>query len=76
MHFDRFDIVEAHYAFCSDYHEGQGSKKYQRLCRISDPNGRIQLRVSPLWGGYSSLSENGKEIYLQLVDRFEKDLLG
>ena len=71
MYFDRFDIVEAHYAFYSDYHEGQWSKKYERLCRISDPNGRIQLRVSPLWRGFESLSENGKEIYNQLVNRFE-----
>jgi len=68
MYFDRFDIVTAHYAFYTDYHEGQWSKKYERLSRISNPNGKIQLRVSPLWRGFESLSDNGKEIYKQLVE--------
>jgi hypothetical protein len=34
MYFDRFDIVEAHYWFASDYHGGQFSELYSRLCRI------------------------------------------
>ena len=65
MHWDRFDIVEAHYAFACDYHSGQSSGLYARLCRISK-----YFTPSPLWRGYESLSENGKEIYSQLVDKW------
>lgn len=35
MYFDRFDIVEAHYAFSCDYHSGMFSDLYKRSCRIS-----------------------------------------
>ncbi len=34
MYWDRFDIVEAHYWWCADHHEGQWSATYARLCRI------------------------------------------
>ena len=67
MYFDRFDIVAAHYAFYSDYHEGQWSRGYSRLCRISK-----YFRPSPLWKGLESLSENGKEIYRSLQERLSK----
>lgn len=66
MYFDRFDICEAHYAFAADYHAGQGSDLYARLSRISR-----YFRPSPLFRGYDSLSENGKEIYAGLMERFE-----
>ena len=58
MYFDRYDIVEAHYAFACDYHSGQSSDLYAKLCRIS-------RYYSPgrAWKGYDSLSENGKAIY-------------
>ena len=62
--FNRFDIVEAHYAYYSDYHEGQGSRKYARLSRILG-----YFRPSPLFRGYESLTENGQEIYDALVER-------
>ncbi|GAF93761.1 unnamed protein product [marine sediment metagenome] len=34
-HYDRWDIVDAHYWHCADYHDGQFSDKYERLCQIS-----------------------------------------
>ena len=58
MWFDRFDIVSAHYAFCADYHSGQGSELYAKLCRI----GRY-FNPGAMWRGYDSLSENGRAIY-------------
>lgn len=30
----RFDIVDAHYWWCNDHHDGQWSREYERLCRI------------------------------------------
>ena len=56
MYFDRFDIVSAHYAFWSDH-------SADRLSRI-----RQWVRLGPLFRGFSSLSENGRAIYLNLVD--------
>ena len=58
--FNRWDICEAYFAFCQDYHEGQFSEKYARLC--SNP-----WNPGPLWEGYDSLSENAKDIYDALV---------
>ena len=63
MYFDRFDIVSAHYAFCADYHEGQYSDLYAKLCRIGN-----YFTPSMAWKGYDSLSENGKVIYDNLVE--------
>lgn len=62
MFFDRFDIVEAHYAFACDYHSGQWSELYAKLSRISK-----YFTPSPLWRGFESLSENAQEIYNNLV---------
>lgn len=62
MEFDRFDIVEAHYLFLNDYHEGKHSKKYARLCHILS-----YFKPSPLSRGYEDLSENGQAIYDALV---------
>lgn len=63
MWFDRFDIVSAHFLFLSDYHEGQWSDKYLRLCRLAH-------YFSPGHGlDYSTLSENGQAIYDNLVAR-------
>jgi len=62
MYYDRFDIVSAHYAFAVDYHGGQSSELYARQCRI-----RSYFTPGAAWEGYDSLTENGKEIYQQLV---------
>lgn len=64
MNWDRFDIVEAHYAFCCDYHSGQSSELYARLCRISR-----YFSPSPLFRGFASLTENGQEIYRALEEK-------
>lgn len=34
MYFDRFDICLAWYHYLAEYHEGQGSEKYARLCKL------------------------------------------
>lgn len=65
MYWDRFDIVEAYYCFFCDYHEGQFSHKYMRLSKILG-----YYKPSPLDKGYDSLSENGKVIYDNLVEKY------
>jgi hypothetical protein len=61
MYFNRFDIVEAYYLFLSEYHEGQASRRYARLCKM-------QRYFKPAWNfNWDSLSDNGKEIYYNLV---------
>jgi len=62
LHWDRWDIVTAHYAYCNDWHSGQNSPEYARLCRI-----RRYFKPNPYWDGYASLSENGEAIYDELV---------
>lgn len=66
MYFDRFDIISAHYLFYTLYHEGQWSDKYKRLCKLSR-----YYTPSPCDGGFDSLSENGKDIFMMLVEREE-----
>jgi hypothetical protein len=66
MDWDRYDIVEAYYAFYTDYHGGKSSSEYIRLCHIL-----TYFKPSPLFKGYESLSENGKEIYDNLVLKFD-----
>ena len=62
MYFDRFDIVEAHYWYCVEYHEGQWSPLYERLCRI----GRY-YKPSPMVMSSADLGINAREIYENLV---------
>lgn len=62
MYFDRFDILEAHYWYCADYHSGQWSGEYARLCRIQ----RMGFRPGARANGPGS--ENAKAIYDALVD--------
>ena len=54
--------MEAHYTFCCDWHDGQSSTLYAKLCHI-----RKYFKPSPLFNGYDSLSDNGKAIYDHLV---------
>ena len=69
MYFDRFNICEAYYAFAVDYEIGGDayttSKRgiFQRLRRM-------HFKVSPLFKGYESLDDNGKDIYRQLEERY------
>jgi len=60
MYFDRFDIVAAHYVFYSDFHGGQWSREYARPSKIS-----TYFHTSGM--DYDKLTENGKEIYNNLL---------
>ena len=66
MYFDRFDIIEAYHLFFVNYHEGQTSRKYMRLCKM-----RKYYKPSLTFSGVDSLSENALEIYENLVKREE-----
>jgi hypothetical protein len=59
-HYDRSDIVDAHYWFCVDYHTGQWSQLYARQCRISR-----YFKPSILARGPAT--ENAQAIYDNLV---------
>ena len=61
MEFDRFDIVQAHYWFCADYHEGQASEKYAKLSRISGYYKPGAMERGPT-------NENAKAIYDALAE--------
>ena len=65
MYFDRLDIIEAHYLYLSENHEGQWSEKYAKLCKILK-----YFSPSPFLK-YESLSENGQAIYMNLNNRGE-----
>ena len=62
MYWDRWDIVAAYYAYYTDWHAGQGSPEYARLCRI-----RRYFKPGRYWDGYASLTENGEAIYDELA---------
>lgn len=62
MQFDRFDILSAYYLYGSEYHSGQGSKEYAYMGRASNCGFKPGLSLS-----YESLSDNGKEIFDNLV---------
>ena len=32
--YDRFDVVSAHYWYCTHYHNGMWSREYSRLCKM------------------------------------------
>lgn len=66
MYFDKFDICEAYYMFATLYHGGQFSKEYRIFGRLE----KIKFRPAPNLSE-ETLSENGKEIFDQLVSRHE-----
>lgn len=71
MYFDRFDILEAHYAFCDENHNGQTCPLYWRLCRIQNIMDRFKYSPGAMgMRGYDRLSDNAKEIYDGLNIRF------
>ena len=67
MHFDRWDIVEAYYWYLSDYHEGQGSKNYARLCKLEDI-----YRPGFTTSASGPSNENSRAIYDALVAKSSK----
>ena len=61
MYFDRFDVCSAWYLFLEQYHEGQGSDRYARLCKLMET-----FYPSPLLC-YETLNDNAREIFHSLV---------
>ena len=64
MTFDRFDICEAHYVFAMLWHDGMWGSIYAKFAQFE----RIQFRPKPSLEGPENLSENGLEIYEQLLE--------
>ena len=63
---DRFSIVEGHYHYYSEYHEGQWSDKYRRLSKILG-----YFNPSPLLHNANDLDSEAREVYANLVDKNE-----
>lgn len=62
-HFNRWDIAEAYYLYCYEYHGGQWSPEYRALCRVT------KFYTPPYRGlTYDDLTENGKAIYEKLKE--------
>ena len=66
-YFDRFDICEAYKALESDYNESGILPGRSRS--VAGQLMRMQFWTGPYRRGYHSLSENGRAIYRQWVDR-------
>jgi hypothetical protein len=66
--FDRLDIIEAHYLFLTEHHEGQGSESYSKLSTIG-------TYYTPSFAGpsWESLSPNARDIYRDLCKRENVD---
>ena len=73
-YFDRFDICEAHFCLEMDYNRSgwlqERPSNLRRMEATSIQLERIGLKPFPFLGGYESLTDNGKEIYVELVDRW------
>lgn len=73
-YFDRFDICEAHLAIEWDWNAHgilQERESNQRRNMSTDFQlRRMGFRPSPMFNGYESLTENGKEIYHELEERY------
>jgi len=65
--FDKFDICEAHYVFAMLWHGGQGSDEYRKLGQLHHMGFRPRFRLS----NEDDLTENGREIYDNLVSKLE-----
>ena len=61
--FNTFDIAEAWYLALSHCHDGQWSKEYKRLSRMSS-----YFKPSP-WLSVESLDDNAKVIYDNAVEK-------
>ena len=63
MYFDRFDICEAYYLYAANYHGGQATETYAIFGRLNN----LQFRPAPGLSEPDDLTENGQEIYYNLV---------
>jgi len=64
VEFNRFDILSAYYLYGSLNHRGQFSKEYAYMGRALKAGFKPGLMFS-----YDSLTDNGKRIYQNLLDR-------
>ena len=75
--FDTFDICEAHYQLEVDYNHGgwlhERPSNQRRMEATHVQLHRMKFAVGAGWNGYESLSENGKEIYHTLRQRYGFD---
>lgn len=73
-YFDRFDICDAYALIEAEYHVSGVLRERASNQRRNMSTGfqlhRMEFRQSPLFRGFESLSDNGKEIYSNLVDRY------
>ena len=67
MEFNRFDIAEAWYLALSHCHDGQWSKEYKRLSRMSS-----YFTPSPLLS-VERLNDNARAIYANAVNTIERN---
>ena len=76
-YFDQFDICEAHYQLEVDYNLGgwlhERPSNLRRMEATHVQLFRMKFAVGAGWRGYESLSENGKEIYHLLRQRYGFD---
>ena len=74
MYFDRFDICEAYLALEWDWNEGGWLHERPSNRRRMESTGvqleRMHFHTGMGFNGYDSLSENGKEIYHNLEQRY------
>lgn len=73
-YFDRFDICEAHAVLEWDYNVGGWLRERPSNTRRMEATAvqlhRIQFRAAPNLS-FETLTENGKDIYAELVRRFK-----
>lgn len=76
-YFDRFDICEAHLALEWDYNVSgvlqERPSNQRRKMSTSYQLNRMGFHAAPGFNGYDSLTDNGKEIYNELVQRWALD---
>lgn len=64
MHFNRYDIACAWYIYLSENHEGQFSRKYERLSMLTE-----WFKPSPLLSR-ASLSDNARAILENIENKW------
>jgi hypothetical protein len=73
-YFDRFDICEAHLAIEQDWHKGGVLWERPSNARRSESTDvqlhRMHFKPGAARNGFDSLSENGREIYALLCQRY------
>ena len=73
MYFDRFDICEAYFMYMMLWNRGGLTERdWLRVRRsISSQLATMRFKPSPMLSDESDLTENGREIYENLVSTYE-----